>query len=783
MIDVQGSIAAEKVDSHDDITADLLPSVQQSLQKAAAYSHHLVREDGHWCAEVESNVSCTAEYVLFLHTLGLQERLDSDALISWLLSQQQEDGSWSLANDYDGDISMTTEAYLALKLLGLPPDHPAMCNAKCFALSVGGLARVRMLTRIYLAMFGLFPWTAVPELPPEFVLAPASAPINIYRMSSWARVMIVPLLIVRHHEPIYALPNGASASNDYLDELWCNPSDKAVPYAPAHWDITKLGFWITDCSLHLLGGLLRRSPVRSYARRECVRWILDHQDEEGDCGGFYPSFAQSIMALRLEGFELSSSPVQRGIAAIERLSWRDRRGQRIQASVSPIWDTALMTVGLCDAGVQTNSGLLTTAMDWVKHRQILKTFGDWRVYRPHLAPGGFCFQYNNRYFPDLDDTAAVILAFLKHDRLSVTSTSVIRATEFLLGLQNSDGGWGAYEVDNNSLFMNKIPFSDMDCLSDPTTADVTGRVLEAFGLILESNRSVDKMSHSLLDQIRRASERAISCLAREQEQTGAWFGRWGVNYVYGTSNALCGLMRFAADHQRIQGMVAKALSWLKSVQNTDGGWGETVHSYRDSRYAGIGVSTASQTAWALMGLLAFLPSSDPAIIRGTRYLLVTQTRAKGPGLSWTERPVTGPIDENLSIQKKKKLRHAFESAEFQASITDSYLLLVPRQVTSIHRSFPTVQYSPQRFRLQLSDHCVGDFNRKFNRYPKFFANYVDFGLEDDEAVVAAVLDGSNWISLWEFRTLLSGNNPHTMDMSSDPETSFGYIKWDLSRNA
>jgi squalene-hopene/tetraprenyl-beta-curcumene cyclase len=656
---VPKTTVAENVASQDESAATLLPDVQQSLQKAAAYSCHMVREDGHWCAEVESNATCTAQYVFFLHTLGLQDRLDREALILWFLSQQQKDGSWSLANDYDGDISTTTETYLALKLLGLSPDHPAMGNARSFALSAGGVARVRMLTRIYLAMFGLFPWTAVPELPPEFILAPASASVNIYRMSSWARGIITPLLIVRHHQPIYALPNGASASNDYLDELWCDPTDKNASYAPADWDMTKVGFWVFDYSLHLFGGLIRRSPLRRYARRKCVRWILEHQEDEGDWGGNFPAMTNSIMALRLEGFDVSSSPVQLGLAALERLSWRDKRGLRLQASVSPIWDTALMTVGLCDAGVQADSELLTNAMNWVKHRQILKTDGDWKVYRPHLAPGGFCFQYFNRLCPDLDDTAAVILGILKQDRLAVTSTSVIRATEFLLGLQNSDGGWGAYEADNNCLFMNKVPFGDMNNLADPTTADLTGRVLEAFGLILEIRRSGDIVSDPLLDQIRRSSERAITWLVHEQETTGAWFGRWGVNYIYGTSNVLCGLMRFAADDRRIQRMVPRALSWLESVQNPDGGWGESVRSYSDSTYAGIGPSTASQTAWALMGMLAFLPPSDPTIMRGVRYLLDTQTRAKGPGLSWREHLSTGVGFPNWFYMKYNFYPHYF----------------------------------------------------------------------------------------------------------------------------
>ncbi|KAL4881715.1 terpenoid cyclases/protein prenyltransferase alpha-alpha toroid [Aspergillus karnatakaensis] len=644
------------------LTATLLPNVTRSLQKAAAYSYQEIRDDGHWCAETESNPSCTAEYVLFMHILGLEQRLDREALASWLLSEQQADGSWSLAKDSEGDISMTTEAYLALKLLGLSSDHARMRRARNFALSVGGVARVRMLTRVYLAMVGLFPWKAVPELPAEFILAPQSTPVNIYRMSSWSRGMIVPLLLVRHHEPIYALPNGASASNDYLDELWCNPADKMVTYSPPDWSFARLCFWAVDYLLHFFAFLLRDSSLRSHARRECVRWILDHQDEEGDWAGIYPSMAQSVMALRLEGYSISSEPVQKGIAAVERLAWRDKRGMRIQASISPTWDTALMTVGLVDAGVSRNSTHLFKAMNWVKHRQILKTSGDWQVYRPDLQPGGFCFQYVNRFCPDLDDTAAVIIAILKQDPSAVSSVSVLRATEFLLGLQSSNGGWGAYEVDNNSLFMNKIPFSDMDCLSDPPTADVTGRAIEAFGLVLESCRPGNSLSASIVGRIHYAVARATVFLRNCQEPTGAWYGRWGVNYVYGTSNVLCGLQRFAGKDKEcthIQTMVPRALTWLRSVQNSDGGWGESLQSYRDSKYAGVGPSTASQTAWGLMGLLAFLPPTDPAILRGIRYLLETQTVGSGSGASWPEHLFTGVGFPNWFYMKYNFYPHYF----------------------------------------------------------------------------------------------------------------------------
>jgi squalene-hopene/tetraprenyl-beta-curcumene cyclase len=626
---------------------------------AAESSYHLARNDGHWCGEVGSNVSMTAEYVLLYHSLGLEKRLDTEAIISWLLSDQRTDGSWSLAHDFEGDISMTTEAYLALKLLGVELDHPAMRKARHFALSVGGVAKVRMLTRCYLAMFGLFPWTAVPELPPELILAPDSAFINIYRLSSWTRGVIIPLLVMRHHQPIYPLPNGLSASNDYLDELWCNPTDKLVPYSPSGFDPTQISFLAIDYLLHFFGRPLRVSPLRRHAVRECISWILEHQDKEGDWTGFYPSTAQNIMALRLEGFGLESSPVRRGIEAVERLAWQDNQGKRIQVTSSPVWDTVLMTIALCDTGMPSSRDYTEKAIQWVKSNQILETTGDWQVYRPQLAPGGFCFQYFNRFCPDFDDTAAAILAMVKQDGSAVKSDAVLRATEFLLELQNWDGGWGAFEVDNDSLFLNKIPFGDMDCLSDPSTADITGRVLEAWGLLLERSQHEDTFPGHLISRLRQSADRAIAYLIATQESTGPWSGRWGVNYIYGTSNALCGFARFADISRSIPDTIAPALDWLKSIQNTDGGWGESVLSYKDTKYAGMGPSTASQTAWALMALLPFVPATDTVVVRGIQYLLRAQTKSLGKGLSWPESHFTGVGFINWYYMKYELYPHYF----------------------------------------------------------------------------------------------------------------------------
>ena len=622
----------------------LLSSVRHALELAANYSFSLAKPDGHWCGELKSNATITAEYVFLRQALGLESKNDAEALRRWFLSEQQPNGSWSIAPAYAGDISTTTEAYLALKLLGYRSDDPAMIRARDFVLGVGGVAKVRIFTRIYLATFGLFPWAAVPELPAEAILMPAWSPINIYKFSSWARSTIVPLLIVYHHQPIYPLPNGRSAENNFLDELWCNPSDKMASYSPPLWDLWRtdsfgFAFAAVDRILHYLGGL-RRSPTRTYARKLCIDWILSHQEESGDWAGIFPPMHISLLALTLEGYTLDDPPVYRGLEAVERFAWRDRAGKRVQACVSPVWDTILMTIGLCDAGLRADSDILKTAVNWIQARQLLGPEGDWRVYSSQQIPGGFSFEYFNSWYPDVDDTTAAILAFLKQDSESARSSCVMQATLWVLGMQNRDGGWGAFDLDNDKLFLNKIPFSDMDSLCDPSTADVTGRIVEAFGLLLQGG-DLDTKSQ-FTRRIEYACSRGIAYLESIQEPSGAWYGRWGSNYVYGTSNVLCGLAEAPdAATARTERMVATAIQWLKSVQNDDGGWGEELDSYKDVSRAGHGESTASQTAWALMALLAHCPYDDKAIHHGVSYLINSQISKNEHQAYWPEAQYTG----------------------------------------------------------------------------------------------------------------------------------------------
>lgn len=515
-----------------------------ALRLAANYAWDDVHDDGHWYGELRNNATITAEYVMLCQALGLNKSLDHDreALCQWLLSEQNPDGSWGIAPNYPCDVSTTTEAYFALKILGLSTKIPAMQRACCFVRSVGGVAKVRILTRIHLATFGLFPWKAVPELPAELILMPSWAPINIYSFSSWTRSTFIPLLIISHHRPVFSLPNGKSADNEYLDELWLDSTEKAVAYLAPIFDTLKkmdkaaIIFTVIDRIINQLGGL-RYSPSRDYARHQCVKWILEHQEPAGDWAGIFPPMHTGLLALRLEGLEMTDSRIVRGLEAVERFAWQDKEGgKRMQVCVSPVWDTALMTIALCDASMPDKDERLVKAVKWIKDRQLLGPEGDWRIYQPNLTPGGFSFEYHNAWYPDVDDTAAVIIAFLKQDPNSVSSGHLIRAVEWSLGMQNRDGGWAAFDYENNKQFMNKIPFSDMDNLLDPSTADVTGRVLEAYGLFRHVSRKVDVPTKLLL-RVHATAASTISLVPKSPTDPGTDAGAATTSWVLATPSA------------------------------------------------------------------------------------------------------------------------------------------------------------------------------------------------------------------------------------------------------
>jgi squalene-hopene/tetraprenyl-beta-curcumene cyclase len=657
--------------------ADLEAEAIESLQQAYHYSLDTL-EDNHWCGELKSNVTITAEYVLLHQTLGHWQTYNEsrDPICKYLLSEQNDDGSWSIAPGHPGDISASTEAYLALKILGQTcEESPAMQKAQRWITTEGGGAeKVRVFTRIYLATFGLFPWSAVPQLPAELIFMPNIAPINIYKLSSWARSTVIPLLVVCHHRPVWGLPNGTSACNDFLDELWVDAGQKNVPYHQGIFTMLSNNDWIgsvftaVDKAISWLGGLRSYNPLRRLAVRQCMQWIDAHQEASGDWAGIFPPMHVGVLAYLLEGFSTDDGRVRRALEAVERFAWQDANGKRVQACVSPVWDTVLMSAALADMpidegamSIKTIAQLTTVrgdALTWVKGKQLLENRGDWRVYRPSLAPGGFSFEYHNAWYPDVDDTAAAVIAFLKDDESSVTSPHVLDAIYWILGMQCKDGGWAAFDVENDKLFLNRIPFSDMDSLCDPPTPDIVGRVLEAFGLFQVSaahvGRNGEKPPYALLQRISAACDRGIDFIQRHQEVNGAWKGRWGVNLIYGTSNVLCGLAYFLnpddeastgyvvedlADQPSrptVYAMAKRGVDFLLSVQNRDGGWAESLATYKFTditpansqqlhKHFATVPSTASQTAWALMALATYLQASHEAVTDGVRYLVQHQT--------------------------------------------------------------------------------------------------------------------------------------------------------------
>ena len=639
---------------------DLFFRAETTIKLATEYAWNNAKEDGHWNGELKANATLTAEQIFLYQSLGI-DIPDGSAYKDYLLSQQQEDGSWSIAPDYPGDVSTSSEAYLALKILGLSSDSPEMQKARAFIRGAGGIARVRIFTRIFFAQFGLFPWNAVPQMPAEFILAPSFFPMNIYRLSSWARSTIVPLLVIRHHEHVYALPNGLSKNNSFIDELWLDPAQKTISYYNPLLNIKRNDpftwlFSTMDYVLYWLGGL-KRQPLRPLAIRRCIEWILDHQEPEGDWAGIIPPMHAGIQALLLEGYTIEHKVIQKGMQAIERFTWKDDLGKRLQSCVSPVWDTVLMTRSLCDVRLDPQDPRLSKAIRWIKSRQLLGDEGDWRIYSPQLPPGGFSFEYHNRWYPDVDDTAAAILAMISHESEAVKSFSVSRAAIWICGMQNIDGGWGAFDLNNDRLWLNRIPFSDMDSLCDPSSADVTGRILEAFGLMLKISQKTH-VDPEIIHRISYACERGIHYLAITQETTGSWYGRWGSNYIYGTSNVLCGLQYFRG-RESVHDMMTSATNWLKQVQNSDGGWGEALESYKDSSLAGRGPSTPSQTAWGLMGLLSSSSHTDKQVVAAVTHLISTQSDIQGSGASWPETRYTGTGFPNFFYIGYSLYRHYF----------------------------------------------------------------------------------------------------------------------------
>jgi squalene-hopene/tetraprenyl-beta-curcumene cyclase len=582
--------------------------------------HLLARQDaqGWWKGDLETNVTMDAEDLLLRQFLGIQDAATVEASARFIRGQQRDDGTWATFYGGPGDLSTTIEAYVALRLAGDRPDDPHMRRAASWVRSRGGIAASRVFTRIWLALFGWWKWDALPELPPELIFLPKWFPLNIYDFGCWARQTIVPLTVVSAKRPVRPAPFA-------LEELHTDPArpDPGRRLAPAaSWD----GFFQrADKALHAYRKVAPRR-LRRTAMNAAARWIVERQENDGCWGGIQPPAVYSVIALRLLGYDLEHPVMRAGLESLDRFAvWHEEDGlpvRMIEACQSPVWDTCLAVIALADAGLPADHPALVKAADWMLSEQIVRP-GDWAVRRPGVGPGGWAFEFHNDNYPDIDDTAEVVLALrrVRHPDPERLDAAVARATRWNLGMQSRNGAWAAFDADNTSPFPNRLPFCDFGEVIDPPSADVTAHVVEM-------------LAHEGMAQDPRTL-RGIRWLLAEQEASGAWFGRWGVNYVYGTGAVVPALT--AAGLPVSHPAIRRAVGWLESVQNEDGGWGEDLRSYREEKSIGHGASTASQTGWALLALLAAGERESKAVERGVAWLARTQ-QADG---SWDEPYFTG----------------------------------------------------------------------------------------------------------------------------------------------
>ncbi len=598
------------------MTAQARPELDEHASAAVKRARdHLVERQaarGWWKGELRTNVTMDAEDLLLRQFLGILDPGELSAAARWIRSQQREDGTWATFSGGPGDLSTTIEAYAALRLAGDDRNAAHLRSARAFVLANGGIAASRVFTRIWLALFGEWSWDELPAMPPELVLLPSWVPLNVYDWGCWARQTVVPITVVATLRPVRPLPFT-------LAELHTDTSP-----ARSRPGLVGSAFSALDRVLKVYA----HSPVkpgRSMAFHRAAEWILARQESDGGWGGIQPPWVYSILALHLLGYPLDHPAVAAAIAGLEgfliREDTEDGPTRRLEACQSPVWDTCLALTALLDAGLAPDDPSVVRAARWLVDEEI-HAKGDWAVRRPALEPAGWAFEFANDGYPDIDDTAEVVLALDRLGEHSVpgVSAAVERGVAWVIGMQSRDGGWGAFDADNTRRLVEKLPFCDFGAVIDPPSADVTAHAVEMLANLGLAQSEVTR--------------RGVQWLLDDQDADGSWFGRWGANHVYGTGAVVPALV--AAGVDKSASSIARAVAWLEQHQNADGGWGEDLRSYRDPAWRGRGTSTPSQTAWALLALLAVDPDSD-AVARGVGWLVDDQ-RADG---GWDEDLYTG----------------------------------------------------------------------------------------------------------------------------------------------
>ncbi|HEY7404317.1 MAG TPA: squalene--hopene cyclase [Candidatus Angelobacter sp.] len=605
---------------------DMLGRVAAGIETARDYLFAQQHEDGYWCGELEADTTLESDYIAIHTLLGTGNRTRMEQAVPEIIRHQNDDGGWPIFAGGPSNISASVKAYLALKLMGLKADHPVLELARKKILEMGGATECNTFTKIYLCFFGQYDWEAVPAVPPEIVLFPNWFWFNLYEISSWSRAILVPLSIAYAKKPFKKIPAEMG-----IEELFVGGRHGRhlhLKYTPETISWRNF-FLVLNRVVHFCERFHIR-PLRYLALKKAERWMLERFEKSDGLGAIYPGILNSIIALRCLGYSTDDPQVIRALDEFEKLGIEepgvpdDREPTfRMQPCMSPVWDTAYALFALGESGVPKDDPRLLKAADWILSKEV-RTKGDWAVKVPKVAAGGWYFEFNNEFYPDVDDSAMVLLGLDKVDNPLERYQHEVsqRAIDWIFAMQCKSGGWASFDKDNTRMVFQHIPFADHNAMLDPPTVDITGRVLEmlaAYGITKEDKRV----------------QKAIKFILKEQEPDGSWFGRWGVNYIYGTMLVLRGLQAMGVDHH--EPYIQQGAEWLRMVQNANGGWGETCGSYDDPTTRGIGPSTPSQTAWAVMGLLAAGDTRSESVQRGILYLLENQ---RGDG-HWDEDQYTG----------------------------------------------------------------------------------------------------------------------------------------------
>ena len=593
--------------------------LNESIRRTRDRFLNIQNEKGYWVFDLEADTTIPSEYILLQRFLGREIPGDLKmGFANYLRNRQLDSGGWPLYYEGEANVSTSVKAYFALKQLGDSPDAPHMVRARAYVLAQGGAAQTNVFTRIMLAIFGQIPWKTTPAMPIEIMLLPQWFFFHLNKISYWSRTVIVPLLILYAKRPVCRL-----GPEEGVSELFVSPGNELQ-----HLDRFVPGSFFKNCFLLLDRFLKKVDPMMPRVLRKkglklAETWTRERMRGEGGIGAIFPAMANAVMALKVLGYPDDHPDVVRGLQAIEDMLVNQGDESYCQPCLSPIWDTCLSLSAVLEGGLAANHKAVQGAVGWLFKQLILEP-GDWAYRAPNLEPAGWAFQFENTFYPDVDDTPMVLMALLRAGALEETKYrgKIAKAVNWVIGMQSSDGGWGAFDIDNNYLYLNEIPFADHGALLDPGTSDLTGRCIELLAM-LGYGPDFPPIS------------RGLDFLRKEQEDCGAWFGRWGVNYIYGTWSVLKGLGCLGEDPS--QPYIRRAIQWLKSCQNSDNGWGETCYSYTDPNFAGKGKSTPSQTAWALLGLMAAGEVESAAVQRGVHYLINQQDKEG----KWDEKLYTG----------------------------------------------------------------------------------------------------------------------------------------------